>query len=171
MSEHDSQTAGTNADELDTNTQVNAPSDADTTDDGASKKKSWVPKILAEKNAAIKEAEDLRAELESLKANSISKDNLDATLELLNEEKNVLSNLDEDGLEKYNAMKEDAKYKSLRPNEIAQLMWVTRDSSQPNKLSIQWNTPASFKKKATIADASDEDLRAGAEEELRAMLG
>ena len=44
-------------------------------------------------------------------------------------------------------------------------------TSQTNKLSINWNTPASFKQHQTMADKSVDELRAGAEEELRAMLG
>lgn len=168
MTEVTSQDVGINTDTLDTDSQNGWTWD-DTWDTGASKKKSWVPKLLAEKNAAQREADELRAELESLKANSISKDNLDETLELLTEKKMVISSLDEDKIEEFNTLSQQNP--NLKPSQIAKLMDVQMESSQPNRLSMPWNTPASLKKRQTLSDKSDEELRAWAIEELNALLG
>ena len=171
MTEVTSQDAGINADTVDTETPV---TDNQMGDDGATKKKSGVPKLLADKNAALQEVEALRQQLDELKSNSISKDNLEAEIELRAEEKNVLVNLDEEGLEKYNAMKEDARYASLRPSEIAKLMDVqmeTSNTTNTNRLSISGTTPASIKKQKTLQEKSMEELRVGAEQELRELLG
>jgi len=164
MSEVTSQDAGINADVLDVDTPV-----ADNGADTASKKKTGVPKLLADKNAAIAQVESLQAEFDAYKANSVSKDNLGETLDLMKETNDVMSYIGEDKLEAYNSMKESNP--NLRPWQIATLLGIQMDTSQPNKLSISWNTPASFKKKQTMADKSTDELRIGAEDELRAMLG
>ena len=107
MSEVTSQDAGINADVLDVDTPVTPGADT------ASKKKTGVPKLLADKNAAIAQVESLQAEFDAYKANSVSKDNLGETLDLMKETNDVMSYIGEDKLEAYNSMKESNP--NLRP--------------------------------------------------------
>ena len=117
MSEVTSQDAGINADTLDIDTPV-----TNSWDDMASKKKTGVPKLLADKNAAMAQVESLQAEFDAYKANSVSKDNLGETLGLMNETNEVMGYIGEDKLDAYNSMKESNP--NLRPSQIATLLGV-----------------------------------------------
>lgn len=59
---------------------------------------------------------------------------------------------------------------SLSYDQAASISGInTIETSNPNRLSMWWNTPATIKQKKTIADKSDEDLLDWVRGELRAM--
>ena len=169
MSEVTSQDAGINADAGDVENQANLDAQ-DTWEDTTSKKgKSNVPKILAEKNAALKEAEDLRAENERLKSSSMDETQLESMIGRINERKEVINNLSEDQITEYNEMASNNP--NLSPTQVAKLIGAELEPKNSRINSIQWNTPSKLRQKQTLQDKDDAAITQGAEDELRAMLG
>lgn len=173
MSEVMSQDAGINADVGDVNTQDvqdNVQDTQDTWEDTASKKgKSGVPKLLAEKNAAIKRAEELEAKLAEVQNQTLDETQLEQALGRINERKEVISNLDEEQMIEYNKTASDNP--NLSPKQIAKLIGADLEPKNPRLTSMPWQTPSQLRQKQTLQDKDDATITQGAEQELREMLG
>lgn len=169
MSEVTSQDAGINADIGDVENQENLNTQ-DSSEDTASKKgKSGVPKILADKNAALREVEELRAENERLKNSTMDESKLEEALGRINERKEVISNLSEEQILEYNDMA--SQNPNLNPKQIARLIGAELEPKNSRLNSMPWQTPAQLRQKQTLQDKDDATITQWAENELREMLG
>jgi len=169
MSEVMSQDAGINADAVDVENQ-DIFDTQDTWEETATKKgKSGVPKILADKNAALREVEELRAENERLRNSTMDESKLEEALGRINERKEVISNLDESQMTEYNEMA--SQNPNLSPKQIARLIGADLEPKNSRINSMPWHTPAQLRQKQTLQDKDDATITQGAESELRVMLG
>lgn len=176
MSEVTSQDTGINVDAGDVNSQEvqdNVQDTKDNWEDTASKKakgkNSNIAKIFAEKNAAIKRAEELEAKLAEVQNQTLDETQLEQALGRINERKEVISNLDEDKMTEYNEMA--SEYPNLSPKQIAKLIGAEIEPKNPRLTSMPWQTPSQLRQKQTLQDKDDATITQGAEQELREMLG
>jgi len=166
-----SQDAGINADTVDEETietEVEETQTEESKDTKATTKgKSNVPKILAEKNKWKAEAEKWKAEAES---KEFSEEKAQALIQQAiaeskmndlkaNERNNFLETYWEENLEAVESTLE--QHPSLTYEQAATIAGIGfTQPSNPNKYSVAWNTPSSIRKPKTVADISDDDLKA-----------
>ena len=169
MTHETSQTEGTNSDVLDEEVTEAQTEDTQTAanETTETKSKSNVPKILAEKNKWKAEAEKWKAEAESKefneeKANAMIQQAIAAqkASDFKSKERNNF--LESYGEENVEAVENTLKdHPSLTYEQAATIAGIgVTQTSNPNRFSSAWNTPASIKQAKTTQTLSDDELRA-----------
>ena len=142
----------------------------------AAKGKSNVPKILAEKNKSKAEAEKWKAEAESKefneeKAQAMINQALAAqkATDFKNQERNnFVESYGEENVEAVESVLQEHGTLSYEQAAVIAGIGVTQ-TSNPNKYSFAWNTPASIKKAKTTQTLSDDELRASIVDQFQEM--
>ena len=138
--------------------------------------KSNVPKLLAEKNAAIKRAEEAEAKLsawldmDALTSKVIEQMKAKERQEVLIKEKNVfLEQFGEESLEKVEAIR--TEHQSLSYQQAAKLAWIEGMSqTNPSRLSFSWTTPSEMRSKKSFSDLDPAVQKEQANEMLKQMF-
>jgi len=165
--------AGINADTLD---EVETPEVAEPQEKPTKAAKSF-KKILSEKNAAVKRADEAEAKLAWLDFNE---EKVEALIQkaiavtqvnqIKNNERTEFQSVywDEKLAEIEWVLQE---HPTLSYSEAAKLKWLdVHKTTNPNRLSFSGNTPATLKQHKTTKDLSDDELMVWMKEEL-AMAG
>lgn len=170
MTHTTSQTEGINSDEVEEEVIEETTEDTQESSDNetmATKSKSNVPKILAEKNKWKAEAEKWKAEAES---KEFSEEKAQAMINQaiasqkaqdskMKERNHFSDTYGEENLAAVDAVLE--QYPDLPYDAAAKIADIgVTQTSNPNKYSFAWNTPASIKKAKTTQTLSDDELRA-----------
>jgi len=120
-------------------------------------------KLLAQRNEARNEAEELKARLEALENRFSTQD----TAEIASIKNSFKASYWEDALNKAQEMQN--QHSSLSLEQAYQLTGWTLQKN-PTRFSTPWRTPSDLTKATTTQDLSMNDLEAAAEAELRAMI-
>ncbi len=125
---------------------------------------SKAAKLLAQRNEARNEAEELKSRLDALENRFSSQDT--AKVDALKD--NFKSSYWEDALKQAEEMQN--QHSSLDLNQAYQLAGWTLQKN-PNRFSTPWRTPSSLQNNKSTNDLSIGELKAQADEEIKAMLG